>query len=111
MIFLEAGEYIVSVLGGFGVEINSFEIELLEPRQEVVLRCHKLRWKYQHYYEGRRAKRLYKFNVSDAGNYKLRFIHADTLEVRRSNLPISSLFQNPIPNQHIEILIDYNWNE
>ncbi len=107
---LKAQKYRIYLLGGFGVNIGQFSINFKHKETGVITKCKKCVWPVQTYAFGKRAKRIFIVEIQTEGRYKLVFNNPETIQVRHSNLPISSLFRKPLKNNQIEILISENLN-
>jgi hypothetical protein len=104
-IHLEIGKYNIDVLGGWGVDLGQFSISLLHIQSGQNANCERSFWPVQSYAFDKRAKRIFKVHIVNAGTYKVDFRNPETLKVRHSILFFSSLFQDAIPHDKVSIYI------
>ncbi|PHQ28622.1 hypothetical protein CJ305_14020 [Leeuwenhoekiella nanhaiensis] len=104
-IYLEAGKYKILCLGGWGVELNEFEIKLKEIEGAGVLNSRKAKWPVQSYVLNKRAKRIGTVEVLKSGNYILEFIHPYSLRVKKSNLFFASRFEKFLDTKAIDVVL------
>lgn len=101
-IYLDAGKCNIDLLGGFGVDLGTFSIELKNLETEKITKCEEVFWKYQSFTHGKRAKRIFTIEVPESGRYVVIFINSETLVIKHSNLFFSSMFANPLSNEDLE---------
>lgn len=102
---LSQGKYKVDILGGWGVELGSFSMKLKNSATQEEVECKKAIWPVQTYAYKKRAKRILNFKITNDGLYTIVFNRPETVRLKRSNLIILSLFQDPIDTNDIEIHI------
>ncbi|WP_147767639.1 hypothetical protein [Seonamhaeicola maritimus] len=102
---LKASRYRIYSLGGFGVNLNQFSISLKNIATDESIKCKKAFWPVQAYAFGKRAKRILIVDIPEEGRYEVLFDNPETLRIKHSNLPISSMFRKPLATDKIEILI------
>lgn len=102
---LKASRYRIYSLGGFGVNLNQFSISLKHIATDESIKCKKAFWPVQTYTFRKRAKRILIVDIPEEGRYEVLFDNPETLEIKHSNLPISSMFRKPLATDKIEILI------
>ena len=104
-IYLEAGKYKILCLGGWGVELNEFEIKLKEMEGTGVFNFTKAKWPVQSYVLNKRAKRIGTVEVLKSGNYIVEFMHPYSLRVKKSNLFFSSRFEKFLDAEAIDLVL------
>lgn len=106
-IFLEEGRYRVNIIGGWGVKLNGFSIELEHLDRALLVIASRSFWPVQSFWKGRRAKRVFTFEIKEKGNYEFRFINSNNLLVRHSNLRtlMQRIFDDPIENKNLSVVI------
>ena len=102
---LKVSRYRIYSLGGFGVNLNQFSISLKNIATDESIKCKKAFWPVQAYAFGKRAKRILVVDIPEEGRYEVLFDNPETLRIKHSNLPISSMFRKPLATEKIEILI------
>ncbi len=105
---LKARRYGIYVLGGWGVNLGEFSISFRHIGSNEIVTCKRAFWPVQAYAFGKRAKRIFVADIPDEGKYEVLFNKPETIKVKRSNLPIFSLFINPLTTDRIEIAITEN---
>lgn len=101
---LKEGSYYIDILGGWKIELNYFSISLIDSKTKHELETNRIGIRVQSYKFGNKSKRIYKFKVDKAGEYRLIFRNIDSLKVKESNLFISSLFMK---HKDVEELMIY----
>lgn len=104
-ILLKVSRYRIYVLGGFGVSLGQFSIFFKDKETDRVIKCKKSFWPVQAYAFGKRAKRIFIVDIPEEGLFEVFFKNPETLKVKHSNLPISSMFRKPLTSNQIEVLI------
>ena len=104
-IYLSVGIYSVKVLGGWSVKVNNFSVSLRKIENGLVIKSEDTIWKYQSYVFKKRARKIAVLDVYESGNFIVEFKNSKSLQVRRSNLIISRIFEKEIPNKDLEICI------
>lgn len=106
-IFLKEGKYHINIVGGWKIEFNGFSIELEHLDRPLVVIANRSFWPVQFFWRGRRAKRIFTFEIKEKGNYGLRFINSINLEVRHSNLRtlMHRIFTEPVKNKNLSVVI------
>lgn len=102
---LKASRYRIYAIGGFGANLNQFSISLKHTETSTSIICKKAFWPVQAFAFGKRAKRILIVDIPKEGNYEVLFDNPETLRIKHSNLPVSSMFRKPLTNDQIEILI------
>ena len=102
---LELGRYRIFVLGGFGVNLGKFSISFRNKATSEITKSEKAFWPVQTFAFGKRAKRIFIVDISEAGKYEVLFNKPEALKVKPSNLPISSFFSDFLSTDKIEIVI------
>lgn len=102
---LKAAKYKIYSLGGFGVNLNQFSISLKHTETSESIKCKQAFWPVQAFAFGKRAKRILIVDIPKEGRYEVLFHNPETLRIKHSNLPISSMFGRPLATDKIEILI------
>jgi hypothetical protein len=102
---LRIGQHKIDILGGWGVALGEFSISLEHDVSGQVVNCEKSFWPVQSYAFGKRARRIFTADVSKTGTYKVKFTKAESLRITHSNLFISKLLEDPIPNEKISVHI------
>ncbi len=102
---LQSKRYWVYLLGGWGINIGGFMLRLKNVANGETVECKKAFFRVQAYAYNRRAKRIFKFDIKQPGDYEVIFVNANTLQVKRSNLPIFSSFIKPTSNIKLKVLI------
>lgn len=105
IIDLNASRYRIYALGGFGVNLGRFSMSLKNIETNEIVKCEKAFWPVQAHAFGKRAKRILIVDIPKEGRYEVLFVNPETLRVKHSNLPISSMFRKPLANDQIDILI------
>lgn len=105
VIDLLSRRYHVYILGGWGVKVGGFVIQLKHISTGEVLQSRKALVRTQAYAYNKRAKRVFVVEVENPGKYEVSFVNVETLEVKRSNLPIFSSFMPTISHSDIQILV------
>ncbi len=100
---LKAGKYRIDILGGWGVKLGDFFILIKNIETQDVIKCKRTFLPVQSFVFRKRAKRIFIINVPKSARYEVVFKNQESLKVKRSNLPISSMFANPLPNKELEI--------
>jgi len=104
-ISLEIGKYKIDVLGGWGVELGQFSISFRNNHSGRIINCKRSFWPVQSFAFNKRAKRVFIANIVEQGTYKVEFKNSRTLKVKKTNLFVAGLFQEPIPNEEISVYI------
>ena len=102
---LKPGKYRIDVLGGWGVKLGNFSIALRHNETQQIINAKRAFWPGQSFAFNKRAKKIFVINIPSAGVYVVEFKNPESIKVNRSNLFISSLFEEPIPNENLEIYI------
>lgn len=102
---LTSGKHKIDVLGGWGVKLRQFSISLTNIRTGQRVDCKRSFWPAQSFAFGKRTRRIFTFHISESDTYRIEFTHPMTIEVKESSLFITSLFQKPLPNEHLTIYI------
>jgi len=102
---LKSRRYGIYVLGGWGVNLGEFSISFKQIGTKEIATCQRAFWPVQAFAFGKRAKRILIVDIPEAGPYEVLFNNPETLIVKCTNLPISSLFFRPLPTEQIEIVI------
>jgi len=102
---LKSSRYRIYTLGGFGVNLGQFSISLKHTETNEIIKCKKAFWPVQSFAFGKRAKRVLIVDIPKEGRYEVLFDNPETLRIKHSNLPISSMFRKPLTTDQIEILI------
>ena len=105
LIYLQSKTYQVFLLGGWGVKLGDFMLHLKHVSTGEIQMGKKVSIPTQTYACKRRAKRIFTVDIKETGQYEIAFRNTDTLEVKRSNLLISSSFMSSIPNSELQILL------
>ena len=103
---LQPGKVAVWIVGGFGVKLNDFRLRFLNTQTNKAIQASVVISKVQWIKNGRKAKRMLMANIQEGGTYKIMIDGADSLEVRKSNLFVTSLFQKPLQKDQIELIIE-----
>lgn len=102
---LKASRYRIYLLGGFGVNLNRFSISLKHTETSESIKCKQAFWPVQAFAFGKRATRILIVDIPKEGRYEILFDNPETIKLKQSNLPISSMFRKPLATDKIEILI------
>lgn len=102
---LPVGIYSIKVLGGWSVSVGNFSIELKNRENGKVITPKVTNWRIQSYEFGERAKKIMSLDIPKRGIYLIEFKNQQDLKVRRSNLFLTRLFENELPNEKLEIWI------
>ena len=102
---LEIGKYKIDVLGGWGVNLGQFSISFIHKKSGQIINCKRSSLQIQTLEFGKRAKRIFSVEIVERGTYKIEFENAEALQVKETNLFFIGLFQSPISNDRISILI------
>ena len=102
---LPIGIYSIKVLGGWGVSVGNFMIELKNKENGKVIYPKVTNWRIQSYEFGERAKKIMSLDIPKRGVYFIEFKNQKDLKVRPSNLLITRLFEKEIPNEQLRIWI------
>jgi len=100
---LEVGKYRIDILGGWGVKLGEFSISIKDIETQDVIKCERTFLPIQSFVFGKRAKRIFIIDVPKSARYEVMFENSKSIKVKRSNLPISSMFTNPLSNEELEI--------
>lgn len=103
---LKSGKYSVYIPGGWRVELGNFSISLKHNETQETINSERPFWRVQSLISKKRAKRIFVIDIPKSGEYVLEFQNPESINVRHSNLFISSLFEEPIPNENLEIYIN-----
>ena len=76
---LLAGDYIIDVLGGFGVTLGQFAIGLRHLESGEIFACKRSKWPIQGYAFGKRKKRVLSVALDYSGLYEIQFTKPETL--------------------------------
>ncbi|WP_298423963.1 hypothetical protein [uncultured Kordia sp.] len=104
-IYLTTGIYNIKVLGGWSVEMNDFSLVFKKEDNGMIVESKKTMWRVQSYDFKKIAKRIMVLDILYSGDYIIEFKNSESLKVRRSNLILTKLFENEIPNEALEITI------
>lgn len=102
---LQIKRYQVFLLGGWGVKLRGFTLKLKNISTGEILNCDRAIFRSQAYTYNQRAKKIFVIDIKHQGKYEVEFMNIDTLEVKKSNLPIFSSFMSNVPNNELKILI------
>ncbi|CAM1358806.1 conserved hypothetical protein [Tenacibaculum sediminilitoris] len=105
---LPMGVYDVYLIGGWYVDLLSFNFLLSKVNGEEVIKPEEATLKSQSYYKRKRTKRIFSFSVNKGGNYKIEFKGQNSLILRKHSLMIGYLFGKKIETNSIEIFIERN---
>lgn len=100
-----AGDYIIDVLGGFGVTLGKFAIYLRHLESGEVFTCKRSKWPIQGYAFGKRKKRILSVALDYSGLYEIQFIKPETIELHESNLFSFGWYNDIVPNKEISVYI------
>jgi hypothetical protein len=103
---LKARKYKILLLGGWGVTLGNFSISFRHIKTGEIIECRKTLLPVQSYNGGIRAKRIFSITIDTAGTYAVEFTNQHTLKVKKSNLFITSLFEDFIPTKDLRVCID-----
>jgi hypothetical protein len=102
---LTSGKYNVDILGGWGIDLGQFAGMLINRQSAEVITCKRTFWRVQSFAFKKRAKRIFSIDISQDGTYKVEFMNSKTLRVKEYNLFITSFFEEPVPNEKIDVYI------
>ena len=102
---LLAGDYIIDVLGGFGVTLGQFAIGLRHLESGEIFACKRSKWPIQGYAFGKRKKRILSVALDYSGLYEIQFIKPETIELHESNLFSFGWYNDIVPNKEISVYI------
>ncbi|MFT6112314.1 MAG: hypothetical protein ACJAXV_001102 [Bacteroidia bacterium] len=104
---LKEGKYHINIVGGWGITLNGFSMELENLASFTITIPRRSFWPVQSFWKGSRAKRVFSFEITESGEYRLTFKNSDKLEVRHSNLRtlMHRLFAEPVENKNLAILL------
>lgn len=102
---LPFGFYNIKVLGGWGLSIGNFRIELINKDSGEIIRPTITSWRVQSYEVGQRAKKIMTLEIKKRGIFFIQFKNQREVRLRRSNLLFTRLFEKEIPNEQIRIWI------
>ena len=102
---LPVGIYSVKVLGGWGVEVGNFSFDLKNIDNGEIIKPRGTQWRVQSFAFKKRAKKIFTLDIGKRGNFVIEFKNQNDLKVRRSNLFLTRLFENELPNENLEICI------
>lgn len=105
---LPMGIYDVYLIGGWYVDLLSFNFLLSKINGEEIIKPEEVTLKSQSYYKGKRAKKIFSFSVNKGGNYKIKFKGQNSLTLRKQSLMIGYLFGKNIETNSIEMFIERN---
>jgi len=100
---LKAGKYRIDILGGWGVKLGEFSVLIKDIDTQEMIKCKRTFLPVQSFAFGKRAKRIFVISVPKSARYEVVFKNQESLKVKHSNLPISSLRTNPLSNEGLEI--------
>ena len=103
---LQPGKVVIWIAGGCGVQLNDFTAHFLDLETNRAIEASVVISKIQWIKNGRKAKRMLKAVIPEGGKYKIVLHGTDSLEVRKSNLFVTSLFQKPLQRDQIELIIE-----
>ncbi len=101
---LEACRYRIYILGGWGISLGDFSITLELTNTNRRIKCKRAFWPVQAFAYGKRARRIFILDVQEPGEYEVVFGNSETIKVKRSNLPISSMYGKPKRGDQLEVL-------
>ena len=104
-IYLTVGIYSVKVLGGWGVKVDDFSVNLRKLESGLIIKSENALWKLQSHAFKKRAKKIAVLDVYESGNFIVEFVNQEHLKVKKSSLFILQIFEKEIPNQDLEICI------
>ncbi len=102
---IPVGIYSVKVLGGWGVEVGSFSFDLKNVHNGQIIKPKGTKWRVQSFAFKKRAKKIFTLDIGQRGIFEIEFKNQKDLKVRRSNLFLTRLFENELPNENLEICI------
>lgn len=102
-LLLDKRKYKIDVLGGYGVKLNDFGISIQHTETNQIIQAIETKWPVQSRAYKKRSKRILTIDVKEKGRYSVLFHNSESLQVKKSNLLISSMFMKPIDNNKIEI--------
>ncbi|OAV45101.1 hypothetical protein A3850_011645 [Lewinella sp. 4G2] len=103
---LQSGMVTIWILGGYGVKLNNFEVHFINMRTRQVAVATVALFKIQWVKNGRKAKRMLKAKIQEGGMHQIQLHNIASVEVRRSNLFFTSLFQKPLRQDQIGLVIE-----
>ncbi|OAV45117.1 hypothetical protein A3850_011730 [Lewinella sp. 4G2] len=103
---LQSGMVTIWILGGYRVKLNNFEVHIINMRTRHIAVATVAMLKIQWIKNGRKAKRMLKPKIQEDGMHQIQLHNVDSVEVRRSNLFFTSLFQKPLRKDQIRLVIE-----
>lgn len=95
--------YKISIIGGWSVKLNNFKMYFKEVDSDKIIEPKLLRWRIQSHKHGQRIKRIGTIYIPKYTKCTIHFTNPDSLQVKQSNLIITSIFQNYIPSELVFI--------
>ena len=102
---LTPGKYQIDILGGWGIRLGNFSVSFKHNDTHQVIHCERSFLPVQSSVLNTRAKKVFVLKVEESGTYTIEFANAETLKVRPSSLFFKSFFEEPIPNDNVQIYI------
>lgn len=102
---LPVGSYSIKVLGGWSVSVGDFSIQFRNKENGKTITPRLTKWKIQSYEFGERAKKIMTLDNAERGIYYIEFKNQKKLKVKHSNLFITRLFKQELPNEKLKIWI------
>ncbi|GGW61059.1 hypothetical protein DFQ11_102599 [Winogradskyella epiphytica] len=102
---LPVGSYSIKVLGGWSVSVGDFSIQFRNKENGKTITPRLTKWKFQSYEFGERAKKIMTLDNAERGIYYIEFKNQKKLKVKHSNLFITRLFKQELPNEKLKIWI------
>lgn len=98
-----AGKYIIAIEGGFFAKTNDvFSVYSKDTGENADL---KSTLPYAFFEYGVRCVEVYSFTIKHPGEYELRIANAEKMEVRKSRLILAKIFESPLKQNDVTILI------
>ena len=102
---LKEGTYHINLIGGWGVSLNQFKIELLDSNNKSII-CYKTTFPVQNLTD-KKTKRILSVDIKKADNYKISFKNPGSIEVYPSPLFLLKLILKPIDNKNIQVYFEF----
>ncbi len=102
---LTTGIYSVHALGGWGVKVGCFSIELKNTKTNRILLPREQFLRTQDYIYNRRSKKIFVIDIPERGDYCVVFKNQNHLSIKPSFLFAFKFFNEQIPNSDLEICI------
>lgn len=101
IIFLKQGTHHIKIIGGWGVKLGEFKIELENVNTLELITPHPYKWSAQGTDGLLRSKRILTIDVPTEGNFLIQFKNQETLKLTASSLFLFNLLAKPIDNKNI----------